>query len=101
MRVVESLERAWKAIDSLGKSTLNDHAFAENMSRQPLTQEALIAYLDVIQCVRSTSKGIDGKEWVLPKLTRLMTIMKGTSPLVSIYLSLTICCRNFDVLLFV
>ena len=96
MRVMESLERTWKTIDSLGESTLsdlNDHASAEskkNVSRQPLTQEALIAFVDVIQCVRSTSKVIDGKEWDLLRLTRLMAILKGTSFfLVSQYHSLT------------
>ena len=76
MRVMESLERVWQAVDSLGNSTLDDHATRQN---PPLTQEALIAYVDVIQCVRSTSKGIDGKEWDLPRLTRLMAILKGTS----------------------
>jgi hypothetical protein len=81
MRVMESLERAWQAIDSLGKSTLDDRASAaetkQNLRLQPLTQEALIAYVDVIQCVRSTSRGIDGKEWDFPRLTRLMVILKG------------------------
>jgi hypothetical protein len=80
MRVMESLERAWQAIDSLGKSTLDDHTSAENKQnprQQPLTQEALIAYVDLTQCVRSTSKGVDGREWDLPRLTRLMAIMKG------------------------
>ena len=86
MRVMESLERVWQAIDSLGKSTLDDHAAEQNL---PLTQEALIAYVDVIQCVRSTSKGTDGKEWDLPRLTRLMVILKGTLPLASPCFSLT------------
>ena len=91
IRVMESLERAWKAIVSLGESTLNDHASAEskkNISRQPLTQEALIAFVDVIQCVRSTSRAIDGKEWDLSRLTRLMVILKGTLSLASQYCSL-------------
>jgi hypothetical protein len=80
MRVMESLERVWQAIDSLGKSTLDEPASVENEQKtplQPLTQEALIAYVDVIQCVRSTSKGIDGKEWDLSRLTRLMVILQG------------------------
>jgi hypothetical protein len=80
MRVMESLERVWQAIDSLGKSTLDEPASVENEQKtplQPLTQEALIAYVDVIQCIRSTSKGIDGKEWDLSRLTRLMVILQG------------------------
>lgn len=88
VQVMESLERAWQAIDSLGKATLDDYA-SEIIPSQPLTQETLIAFVDLIQSVRSASRDIDGKEWDLSKLTRLMVIMKGTSSFSSRHLSLT------------
>lgn len=83
MRVMESLERAWEAIDLLG-NIATEHISredAENSSQhQPLTQEALVAYVDVIQSIRNTGRGIDGKEWSYPRLSRLMAILKGNDP---------------------
>jgi len=82
VRVSESLERAWQAIDTLGSSATKRYQSREDFENspfQPFTQEGLVAYVDVIQSIRSTSRGIDGKEWDLARLTRLMTILKGIS----------------------
>ena len=49
----------------------------ENSPHQPFTQESLVAYMDDIQSMRKTSRAMDGKEWDLKRLMRLMTILKG------------------------
>ncbi|KAF8151507.1 hypothetical protein B0H34DRAFT_664561 [Crassisporium funariophilum] len=80
VRVTEMLERVWQAIDSLGSSATrryNTQEDLESSPHQPLTQESLVAFVDVIQSTRKTSTSMDGKEWGLPKLTRLMAILKG------------------------
>ena len=81
LRVVEVLERVWQAINVIGSSATrryNSHIDSENPPRQPLTQESLVAFVDVIQSTRKTSRSMDGKEWDLSRLTRLMAILKGT-----------------------
>ncbi|KAF8968453.1 hypothetical protein BDZ97DRAFT_1902846 [Flammula alnicola] len=73
IRVTESLERVWQAIDMIGSSATKRYASEEdleNSPQQPFTQESLVALVD-------TSKGVDGKEWDLARLTRLMQILKG------------------------
>ncbi|KDR71626.1 hypothetical protein GALMADRAFT_254004 [Galerina marginata CBS 339.88] len=80
VRVTESLERVWKAVDMLGSSATkryNSQIDLENSPHQPFTQESLVAYVDVIQGMRKASRAVDGKEWELVRLTRLMTILKG------------------------
>ena len=82
VRVTESLERAWQAIDRLGKLVMERLVPGEDLDsspNQPLTQEALIAYVEVIQSMRNTSKNIHGKEWDLSRLERLMVILRGMS----------------------
>ena len=86
VRVMESLDRVWEAMDMLSSSATkryNSSVDLENSPHQPFTQEGLVAYVDVIQCTRKTSRTMDGKEWDLKRLTRLMTILKGV-------------CRCFD-----
>ena len=86
VRVMESLDRVWEAMDMLSSSATkryNSPVDLENSPHQPFTQEGLVAYVDVIQSTRKTSRTMDGKEWDLKRLTRLMTILKGA-------------CRCFD-----
>jgi C-terminal region of Mon2 protein/Domain of unknown function (DUF1981) len=80
MRVMEVLERAWQAITVIGSSATQrykSHVDLANSPHQPLTQESLVAFVDVIQNTRKTSRCMDGKEWDLSRLTRLMAILKG------------------------
>ena len=80
LRVMEVLERVWQAIDLIGSSATrryNSQVDLENSPYQPLTQESLVAFVDVIQHMRKTSRKMDGKEWDLPRLARLMVILKG------------------------
>lgn len=80
VQVLQSLERVWQAIDLLGKSATKRFASPEDMNSspfQPLTQEGLVAYVEAIQSVRNAQKGVDGKEWDLERLTRLVGILKG------------------------
>ncbi|KAL0563857.1 Endocytosis and vacuole integrity protein [Marasmius crinis-equi] len=44
---------------------------------KPFTQESLVALVDVIQCTRALSRSLQGQEWSLEQLTRLMAILKG------------------------
>ena len=39
--------------------------------------ESLVAFVDVIQNMRRMSQSMNGKEWDLSRLTRLMAILKG------------------------
>ncbi|KAF9559372.1 hypothetical protein CPC08DRAFT_666543 [Agrocybe pediades] len=80
VRVIESLERVWKAIDVLGTSATKKYTSQidlENSPSQPFTQEGLVAYVDMLQATRKTSRAMDGKEWDLSRLTRMMEILKG------------------------
>ena len=80
LRVMEVLERVWKAIDLIGSSATrryNSQVDLENSASQALTQDSLVAFVDVIQNMRKTSRIMDGKEWNLSRLTRLMAILKG------------------------
>ena len=78
-RLTEILQRVWEAIDVLGSTVLQRSSItvAEGSPIQPLTQESLVAFVDVIQSTRKTSRTLIGKEWNLEKLTRLMVILKG------------------------
>ncbi|TFK38576.1 hypothetical protein BDQ12DRAFT_735649 [Crucibulum laeve] len=82
--VSDMLERIWEAIDAIGAAILkrrNAHSplspTVEASSYQPFTQESLVAFVDVIQSTRNTSRTLSGKEWDLDRLTRLMAILKG------------------------
>lgn len=77
LRVMEVLERVWQAIELSATRRYNSRVNLENSPHQPLTQESLVAFVDVIQNTRKTSRIMDGKEWDLLRLTRLMAILKG------------------------
>ncbi|KAJ7911535.1 hypothetical protein B0H13DRAFT_2009133, partial [Mycena leptocephala] len=82
-KVTEIWERVWKMSDSVGDAILRrGNAVVTKMTdvdspHRPFTQDSLVAFLDVIRCTRSTSRALDGAEWPLERLTRLMAILKG------------------------
>jgi hypothetical protein len=86
-KVTEIWERVWKMSDSVGDAILRrGNAVVTKMTdmdspHRPFTQDSLVAFLDVIRCTRSTSRALDGAEWPLERLTRLMAILKGQSAL--------------------
>lgn len=77
LRVMEVLERVWQAIELSATRRYNSQVDLENSPHQPLTQESLVAFVDVIQNTRKTSRKMNGKEWDFLRLTRLMAILKG------------------------
>ncbi|KAF9530793.1 hypothetical protein CPB83DRAFT_850328 [Crepidotus variabilis] len=80
VRVLESLERVWQAFDNIGASATKRFASSEdleNSPHKPFTQEGLVAYVELIQSVRTVHKSVDGKEWDLSRLTRLVAILRG------------------------
>jgi C-terminal region of Mon2 protein len=77
IRVMEVLERVWQAIELSASKRYNSQVDLEKAPHQPLTQESLVAFVDVIQNTRKTSRIMDGKEWDLLRLTKLMAILKG------------------------
>ncbi|KAJ7026944.1 hypothetical protein C8F04DRAFT_1008614 [Mycena alexandri] len=82
-KVTEIWERVWTMSDSVGDAIVRrgnaaaSHAAASDSPHKPFTQDSLVAFLDVIRCTRSTSRVLDGVEWPLERLTRLMAILKG------------------------
>ncbi|KAI0668157.1 hypothetical protein C8Q78DRAFT_980256 [Trametes maxima] len=84
-RTMEALEIAWRACDEMGgavveqdpSSPVGKAPVASNSDVKPLTQESLMAYVDVIRCTRSAGRQLEDREWPLDRLTRLMTILKG------------------------
>jgi hypothetical protein len=46
-------------------------------SPAPFTQESLVVFVDVIKGVRSISRALDGAEWPLERISKLMAILKG------------------------
>ncbi|KZV66097.1 hypothetical protein PENSPDRAFT_689284 [Peniophora sp. CONT] len=74
-RIEGAAEEAWKAVDAMG-APLTD------TSGSPLTQEALVALValvDVISATRSISRALssDKEEWSLPRITRALAILKA------------------------
>ncbi|OJT09170.1 Protein MON2 -like protein [Trametes pubescens] len=84
-RTAEALEIAWLACDEMGgvmleqgpSSPAGKALVADNSDVKPLTQESLMAYVDVVRCTRSIGRQLEDREWSLERLTRLMTILKG------------------------
>ncbi|TFK71822.1 hypothetical protein BDN72DRAFT_409999 [Pluteus cervinus] len=76
-------QRVWVAIDTLGSAILKRASGAppsptvQNNPHKAFTQESLVAFVDVILSTRVISKKLDGGEWPLERLTRLMAILKG------------------------
>jgi hypothetical protein len=82
-KVTEIWERVWTMADSVGDAIVRRGKAAtanttpSESPHKPFTQDSLVAFLDVIRCTRGTSRALDGAEWPLERLTRLMTILKG------------------------
>ncbi|KAF9010067.1 hypothetical protein BDQ17DRAFT_1273776 [Cyathus striatus] len=83
-RISYILEKVWETIDSLGGAVVKRSSTQTPLSpgtddspHKPFTQESLVAFVDMIQSARSTSRLFEGKEWDLERLTRLMAILKG------------------------
>ncbi|KAI0824392.1 hypothetical protein BC628DRAFT_1379334 [Trametes gibbosa] len=85
VRTGEALEIAWRACDEMGGVVLEQGppspsgktSAAGSQDVKPLTQESLMAYVDVIRCTRSVGRQLEDREWTLERLTRLMTTLKG------------------------
>ncbi|KAG6906753.1 hypothetical protein DXG01_012283, partial [Tephrocybe rancida] len=81
--VSEVLLRVWQMIDVLGGAVIQRSGSQtptssnETWHDRPFTQESLVAFVDVIQTTRKASRTVDGNEWPLDRLTRLMVILKG------------------------
>ncbi|PCH34907.1 hypothetical protein WOLCODRAFT_27538 [Wolfiporia cocos MD-104 SS10] len=78
-----ALEITWKACNEMGSAIL-EKGTAVNASRPasmrspgPFTQESLMAFVDVIRSTRSVVFSVEGAEWPLQRLERLMLILKG------------------------
>ncbi|KAF7327771.1 hypothetical protein MKEN_00356800 [Mycena kentingensis (nom. inval.)] len=52
-------------------------SFVPESAHKASKQESLVAFLGVVQCTLRTSRALDGVEWPLERLTRLMAILKG------------------------
>ncbi|KAJ6523337.1 hypothetical protein B0H19DRAFT_1201883 [Mycena capillaripes] len=82
-KVTEIWERVWTMADSVGDAILRrgnavvPSTPGSESPHKPFTQDSLVAFLDVIRCTRSVSRTLDGAEWPLERLTRLMAILKG------------------------
>ncbi|KAK7039339.1 protein MON2 [Favolaschia claudopus] len=79
-KVAEIWQRVWTMADSVGEAIMrrgNAVSPHSDSPHKPFTQESLVAFMDVIRCTRSTSRSLDGEEWPLERLTRLMAILKG------------------------
>jgi C-terminal region of Mon2 protein/Domain of unknown function (DUF1981) len=82
-KVVEAKNRVWQACDQIGSAVLQRSTNQGSLSpsgvqtNKPFTQESLVAFVDVICSTRNVSRALDGSEWHLDKLTRLMAILKG------------------------
>ncbi|KAJ7123851.1 hypothetical protein C8R43DRAFT_1098976 [Mycena crocata] len=81
-KVTEIWERVWKMTENVGDAILRRGNAGPQLAvtespHKPFTQESLVAFLDVIRCTRSVSRSLEGSEWPLERLTRLMAILKG------------------------
>ncbi|KAF8267460.1 hypothetical protein EI94DRAFT_1730637 [Lactarius quietus] len=71
--LTEIWEKTWAKCDEMG-AVIVRRASAPNA---PFTQESLVAFVDVVKCVRGISRTLDGAEWPLSRIATLMTILKG------------------------
>ncbi|PIL34637.1 hypothetical protein GSI_03416 [Ganoderma sinense ZZ0214-1] len=84
-RTMEALEIAWHACDAMGNVVADPDPSSPGAksptaaisTTKPLTQESLVAFVDVIRCTRSMGRQLEDLEWTLERLTRLMTVLKG------------------------
>ena len=80
--LAEIWEKTWVKCDEMGAVIVRRAGAAVQQAPAqapyaPFTQESLVAFVDVIKCVRGISKTLDGVEWPLSQIATLMTILKG------------------------
>lgn len=81
-KVSEAWGRVWQACDRIGDAVMEratEISVDGSLPYQPFTQESLVALVDVIRSTRAVSRRVDGEEWPLDRLTRLMALLKGLS----------------------
>ncbi|KII84914.1 hypothetical protein PLICRDRAFT_179240 [Plicaturopsis crispa FD-325 SS-3] len=79
-KVAESWQRAWRACDEMGEAVVrraSSQSVQSSHPTPPFTQECLVAFVDVIRGTRAVSRILDGTEWQIDRLTRVVTILKG------------------------
>ena len=77
-RVVVSCERVWESCDTMGKELMEvPGAPTSEKPHIPFTQDALVAYVDILNHTRTLIRSLKESEWQLERLTRLMSILKG------------------------
>jgi hypothetical protein len=83
-KVAEAKERVWETCDEIGNAVVRAQCPISPTSpsvssklHRPFTQESLVAFVDLIRSTRNVSRVLDGAEWQLDRLTRLMAILKG------------------------
>jgi hypothetical protein len=77
--LVEMWEKTWVKCEEMGAVVVRRASAAAQQvhSPAPFTQESLVVFVDVIKCVRSISRTLDGAEWPLRRVSTLMAILKG------------------------
>jgi hypothetical protein len=79
--LVEIWEKTWARCEEMGTVVVRRASAAAALQRAdfpaPFTQESLVVFVDVIKCVRSIGRTMDGAEWPLERISTLMTILKG------------------------
>ena len=77
--LVEIWEKTWVKCDEMGAVVVRRASVAAQQvhAPAPFTQESLVVFVDVIKCVRSISRTLDGAEWPLQRISSLMAILKG------------------------
>jgi hypothetical protein len=76
--LAEICEKTWAKCDEMGAVIVRRaSAVQQAHGHAPFTQESLVAFVDVIKCVRGISRMLDGSEWPLSRIASLMTILKG------------------------
>jgi hypothetical protein len=80
--LAEIWEKTWVKCEEMGAVIVRRAGTAvqqapANAPYAPFTQESLVAFVDVIKCVRGISRTLDGAEWPLARIATLMAILKG------------------------
>ncbi|KAI9435094.1 hypothetical protein H4582DRAFT_1817945 [Lactarius indigo] len=77
--LAEIWEKTWARCDEMGAVVVRraNTSAQQALAHAPFTQESLVAFVDVIKCVRSISRTLDGVEWPLARIATLMTMLKG------------------------
>ena len=79
-KIKQACERAWVACDDMGQLVIRRSRppmAGFSLATPPFDQESLLAFVDVIKCVRAVSRAKEGSEWPFERLKRLLSILKG------------------------